>query len=351
MTSNKKHLVLLCILDGWGIGKNNSNNAISVADTPVYDRLITNYPISKIEASGKFVGLPSNQIGNSEVGHMSIGSGRIIEQTLPKINKSIYNDDLKNENYIDEMIESCIKNNKSCHLLGLLSPGGVHSHENHIIFLAKKIVERGVKVKIHAILDGRDVDPHSSIDSIHNFLEKVKTYNNIQICSISGRYYAMDRDNNWDRTKLAYDVIVNGAGKSLFDPITTIKNSYKENITDEFIIPSSFLDYNGVVNGDALIIANFRADRIRQISSALVQNEFNYFDRKKVSFSCKISMTEYSDVLNPYFNSLFPSVAISKSLGEILEHNKLKQLRIAETEKYAHVTFFFSGGREKEFFE
>jgi len=322
--------VLLCILDGWGIGdENDSNNAIARAKTLNYKRFLATYPNSQLETSGLAVGLPSGQMGNSEVGHMTIGAGRVIFQDLPRINNAIADGSLAQ----NPQLQKIIAKKKTCHLMGLLSDGGVHSHINHIIFLAEFLAKNGVKVLLHAFLDGRDVSQKSAI----GYLEQCK---NIEIATVSGRYYAMDRDNKHDRIELATKAIISAEGEKFSDTISAVKNSYEKNITDEFIKPCVIGSYPGIEEGDTLLFCNFRADRARQISEKLFE---------KVKFSHAFSLTEYSEKLNNFYEILFPSAEIKNSLPEILSARGLRQLRIAETEKYAHVTFFFSCGQENEF--
>jgi len=350
LKNNSKKPILLCILDGWGIGEDDEKvNAIFKAKTPNYDAILAKYPHSKLQTSGLAVGLPEGQMGNSEVGHITIGSGRVIYQNLPRINKAIAEGELAKNPDLQKLIINCKTHFKPCHLLGLLSDGGVHSHQNHIIYLAKIIAQAGVKVKVHAFLDGRDVAQKSAIALINNFENAVKDFPEIKIATISGRYYSMDRDNKWERTKLAYDLIVKNEGPRAKNAVEAVENSYKNNVTDEFILPTAIADFKGIEAEDALLVANFRADRIRQISYALLDPNFDKFTTKDLNFSDKIAMTQYSEELNEFFAILFPQVDVKNSLGEILEKHNLKQLRIAETEKYAHVTFFFSGGREAEF--
>lgn len=322
--------ILLCILDGWGIGdETDSNNAIACAKTPNYKRFLKSYPHSQLETSGLAVGLPEGQMGNSEVGHMTIGAGRVIFQDLPRINNAIADGSLAN----NPLLKRLIAERKTCHLMGLLSDGGVHSHINHIIFLAEFLAKNNVEVVLHAFLDGRDVAQKSALI----YLEQCK---NIKIGTVSGRYYAMDRDQKWDRIELATNAIIFGNGEKFSDAISAVKNSYAQNITDEFVKPCVISDYSGIKDGDTLIFANFRADRARQISEKLFES---------VKFSHALAATEYSEKLNANYQILFPPVAIKNSLPEILSASGLTQLRIAETEKYAHVTFFFSCGQEKEF--
>lgn len=349
LENNKKNKpVILCILDGWGCRNEKSHNAIKTANTPNIDEIEAKYPNTTIGTSGLDVGLPDGQMGNSEVGHMSIGSGRIILQNLPKINKSISDGSLKENPVLVNLVNSLKKTDGTCHLMGLVSDGGVHSHINHIIALAKIIAKNGVKVNIHAFMDGRDTPPNSASDYLAILSRKISDNENISISTISGRYYAMDRDNRWDRVELAYDAITAGKGKSNQDPIKTIEENYENDISDEFIVPTVLPDYNGMNDGDSILMANFRSDRARQLLSALVDENFDGFERQKIiNFSDPVGMVEYSDQLNEFLTTLFPTTTISNGLGEIISNKGMKQLRIAETEKYAHVTFFFNGGVEE----
>ena len=345
-----KKPILLCILDGWGIGEENlKTNAIFAAKTPNYDFILKNYPSSKIATSGLDVGLPEGQMGNSEVGHITIGSGRIIYQDLPRINKAIAENELAKNTNLQKLIKNCQKYNSACHLIGLLSDGGVHSHQDHITYLAKIIAQNNVEVKIHAFLDGRDVEQKSAKKYLEKFQNDVSEFPNIKIATVSGRYFAMDRDNKWDRIELAYNAIVNASGAKFLSPISVIENAYRNNVTDEFIEATVIGDFAGIKENDAILSANFRADRIRQISTALLDKDFKAFPTKKINFGAKVAMTEYSKELNQYFDLLFAPIEINNSLGEVLEKNNLTQLRVAETEKYAHVTFFFSGGQEAKY--
>ena len=324
---------MLCILDGWGIGDDtDASNAIARAKLPNYNRFFKQYPNSQLETSGLAVGLPEGQMGNSEVGHMTIGAGRIIFQDLPRINNAIADGSLAQNPKLQKLISDLKDSGKTCHLMGLLSDGGVHSHINHIIFLAEFLAQNGVKVLLHTFLDGRDVAQKSALE----FLEKVK---NIKIATVSGRYYAMDRDNKWDRVELATNAIISAQGEKFSDAISAVKNSYANEVNDEFVKPCVIGNYSGIAAADALIFCNFRADRARQISEKLFEN---------CQFSHAIALTEYSEKLNESYQILFPSIEVKNSLPEILAARGLTQLRIAETEKYAHVTFFFSCGAEKE---
>ena len=338
-----KKPILLCILDGWGIGDpNDKNNAIAQAKTPTYDRFLEQYPNSKLMTSGLDVGLPEGQMGNSEVGHMSIGAGRIIFQDFPRINNAIKDGSLENNPKLRELVANLQNSKKTCHLLGMLSDGGVHSHLHHITYVAELLAKNNINVVFHAFLDGRDVAQKSAID----YLEKIK---NIKIATICGRHYAMDRDNNWDRVKPSCDAIISAIGAKNSDAITEVKNAYDQGITDEFIVPTVIGDYSGMEDGDALLFCNFRSDRVRQISNAILNPEFKEFETKNIKLSQAISFTKYSDELSQFYQILFPPIKVSNSLPEVLSKESLTQLRIAETEKYAHVTFFFSCGKEQEF--
>ena len=344
-------IVVLCILDGWGLTNDTKYSAIAKAKTPFYDSLIKNYPNTKLEASGLAVGLPDGQMGNSEVGHTTIGSGRVIFQDLPKINKLVKDGKIQDNIVLQDTIKKLKETKGSLHLLGLFSNGGVHSNIDHIISIAKVVADNEINVFIHCFLDGRDTPQMSAINYISKFKEETKGYNNIEIATLSGRYYAMDRDKNWDRISKAYNIIVDGDNKSsTLNPIEIIENSYKLGKTDEFLEPTTVNDYSGMKDGDAFIFCNFRADRARQLSQALGQVNFNIFVRTKViNFSNMVQFTDYSVEHSQYLKTMFPNEQITESLGEIISKNGLKQLRIAETEKYAHVTFFFNGGIEREF--
>lgn len=353
MTRNKP--VVLCILDGWGYREETENNAIAKGNTPTWDRLLAECPYSFLETSGHHVGLPDGQMGNSEVGHMNIGAGRVVMQELPRIDNAVATGEIEQNTALLELIEKLQQTGGDCHLMGLISDGGVHSHQKHIAKIAKIISDAGIKVKIHAFLDGRDTPPSSAANYMKQFLADIADCKNTQICSISGRYYAMDRDNRWDRVEKAYEAIVNAkiAGEKFIGSngsITAIENSYKNDVSDEFIIPCVEQNYSGIKDGDGLLIANFRADRVREISSALANPDFNGFNRSKViNFASCVGLTEYSKAHNAFLSTMFPPHSLGNIFGEVVSKNGLKQLRIAETEKYAHVTFFFNGGQETEF--
>jgi 2,3-bisphosphoglycerate-independent phosphoglycerate mutase len=348
MTQSVAKHVLLCILDGWGIRSEPRNNGIVVAKD--WDRMLKTYPWAPIEASEHFVGLPDGQMGNSEVGHMSIGLGRVIMQDLPRISQAIADKSFENIPKVKDFIKT-LKNNKPvCHLLGHLSPGGVHSHQNHILAAAKTLDAQGIQVKIHTFLDGRDTPPQSALSFLEDF-EKGLKGTKCQIVTIGGRYYAMDRDKRWERIQLAYEALVDGKGEGPFKTAKeAISDSYNKGVTDEFMIPSVIGNYQGMQDGEGLWMINFRADRVRQILSVLLFNNFKEFKRsRKINFSSTLGMTEYADNLTPLMPAIFEKIPVSNGLGEILSLSGKNQLRIAETEKYAHVTFFFNGGREEPF--
>lgn len=341
---SKKTPLVLCILDGWGVATTqdkDSKNAIMDANPEFYKFLCTNYPNSLLQPSGKHVGLPEGQMGNSEVGHMTIGSGRIIYQDLPRINKAMESDELANNALLQEVIKKLKISDKTCHIAGLVSDGGVHSHINHIIYLASLMKNNGIKVCLHVITDGRDTSPNSALSYIDELPK------DIQISTISGRYYAMDRDKRYDRTKAYYDVITTGSNNKNRSAHEVVKASYSNELFDEFIQPESLKGYSGMENGDAFIMANFRADRARQIISALGDADFIEFDREKIIiFTNIITMTSYSEQISHFTKTLFPQIQIKNSLAEVLSDNDKTQYHIAETEKYAHVTFFFNAGKE-----
>lgn len=337
--------IILCILDGWGEQPAHDTNAITLAHTPIMDSFKANFPHAYIETSGESVGLPSGQMGNSEVGHMNIGAGRIIMQDLPRIDQAINDGSLAQHYLLLKLIQHLKTTRGTCHLLGLLSPGGVHALDKHMLSLSRLIAKEGVPVTIHAFLDGRDTPPKSARDTLEHFLKEISSIPLISIATFSGRYFAMDRDKRWDRVSKAYNAIALGDAPHASDPLITIEQYYNNGITDEFIPPTCLNQYRGIQKPDAMIMVNFRADRAREILEALVLPDFNAFPTP-VKSSLTIGMTEYSSTLNPYVAALFPSIEVPESFGVIISDLGLTQLRIAETEKYAHVTFFFNGGTE-----
>jgi len=350
MQKDKK--VMLMILDGWGFGKHDKSNAVEAASTPFFNSLLKEYPNSCLQASGEFVGLPEGQMGNSEVGHMNLGAGRIVYQELGRINKAITDNELKDNEVLTDAFNYALKNNTNIHLIGLLSNGGVHSHLNHLVGLCDVAKGAGLeKVYIHAFLDGRDTDPHSGKEFLQTVEERIS--NGVgEIVSAVGRYFAMDRDNRWERVKKAYDLLVNGKGQATKNIINSVQSSYDDGITDEFIEPIVKVNSNGepiatIKDGDVVICYNFRTDRAREITTALTQKPLPEFGMHPLNLHY-VTMTSYDETFKNV-NVIFRKDDVAQTLGEVLEQNGKTQVRIAETEKYPHVTFFFSGGREKEF--
>ena len=348
-----KKPVMLIVLDGWGIGKEYEGNAVELADTPQMDRLFQEYPNTILEASGLAVGLPEGQMGNSEVGHLNIGSGRIIYQELTKISKSIEEEDFFNKEEFLMAIDNAKSNNSKLHLMGLVSDGGVHSHNTHLYALLELCARKKFKdVYIHAFLDGRDVPPTIGKEHLQELEAKIKEIGVGEIATISGRYYAMDRDKRWERTKLSYDALVLGIGKVDDSPVEAIIKSYDEGINDEFVIPTVITKEGKptatIDNEDSIIFFNFRPDRARQITRAIVDDDFHGFEREKKVNTFYVTMTEYDKTIENV-HIAFKTEKPENTLGEYISNLGLNQLRIAETEKYAHVTFFFNGGREEPY--
>ncbi|MDG1528667.1 MAG: 2,3-bisphosphoglycerate-independent phosphoglycerate mutase [Polaribacter sp.] len=347
---NKK--VILLILDGWGITQDPKVSAIYNAKTPFINSLYNKFPHASLRTDGEHVGLPEGQMGNSEVGHMNLGAGRIVYQNLAKINKAIEEGTLAKEKTLINAFDYAKKNNKKVHFLGLVSNGGIHSHINHLKGLLKAAKENNVEnVFLHAFTDGRDCDPKSGKYFI-NDIEKVMQETTGELASITGRYFAMDRDNRWERVHLTYDALVNGNGEISTNATESIHKNYDENVTDEFIKPIIMVDKNEnpkatIQKDDVVIFFNYRTDRGRQLTNALSQNDFSEFNMKKIPLYY-VTMTSYDETFKN-INIVYKSNNIKNTLGEVLETAGKKQIRIAETEKYPHVTFFFSGGREKEF--
>jgi 2,3-bisphosphoglycerate-independent phosphoglycerate mutase len=344
--------LMLVILDGWGENDTEDGNALALAKLPNYRRLIANYPHTTLEASGEAVGLPAEQMGNSEVGHLNIGAGRVVYQELTRINKSIREGTFYKNQILTEAVEKAKKQNKAVHLMGLLSDGGVHSSLDHLYALLDLTKKYGVhKVFVHAFLDGRDVPPASAKEYVGKLEGKLKELGHGAIATVMGRYYAMDRDRRWERVAQAYKAMVEGEGKKSTMALAAVEQSYHERITDEFVVPTVIVDEAGnpkgrVAEGDTVIFFNFRADRAREITRAFIDKEFDGFVRPKGYFPVHfVAMTQYDFTFD--IPVAFPPQNLNNTLGEVLSKNGLKQLRIAETEKYAHVTFFFNGGVEE----
>jgi 2,3-bisphosphoglycerate-independent phosphoglycerate mutase len=341
--SNSDRTVLLCILDGWGIGdpEDREHNAISQANTPFWDYLLQNFPHTELKTSGEEVGLPYGQMGNSEVGHMTIGAGRIILQDLLRINQAISNNKLADHDILNNLKKHHTNQAKAVHLFGLCSDGGVHSHIEHLIYIAKILAQDNIKVWLHLFLDGRDVSPTSAAIYLKQIDKLLLEFKNIHIATIMGRFYAMDRDNRWSRTELACQAIIGAKANIIDNWEHYISTQYIQGIFDEFITPVIFSSYQGIKAGDSVLFANFRSDRIRQLAEFIL--------KAVPDLAYKIGMTHYSKQLNLELNCLFPEQLINNGLGEVITKQNKKQLRIAETEKYAHVTFFFNGGREESY--
>ncbi|MRI01460.1 2,3-bisphosphoglycerate-independent phosphoglycerate mutase [Kriegella sp. EG-1] len=342
---NKK--VILMILDGWGMSPDPKVSAIDNADTPFIDSLYTKYANATLRTDGLNVGLPEGQMGNSEVGHMNLGAGRIVYQELTRINLAIKNNTLKDETVLVDAFNYAKNNNKKVHFLGLLSDGGVHSHINHLKGLLTAAKDNGLKdVFVHAFTDGRDVDPKSG----SNFVKTLQDHMSVtvgEIATITGRYYAMDRDNRWERVKLAYDAIAKGIGTSTDNIVKSLEDNYSNDVTDEFIKPLIANSKGIVSEDDVVIFFNFRTDRGRELTNMLSQNDFPEFDTKKIPLYY-VTMTNYDDSFKG-IKVIFNKDNILETIGEVLSKAGKKQIRIAETEKYPHVTFFFSGGQEEPF--
>jgi 2,3-bisphosphoglycerate-independent phosphoglycerate mutase len=339
--------VILCILDGWGHRDDRTDNAIALADTPTWDRFVAHYPRALLQTSGLAVGLPDGQMGNSEVGHMNLGAGRVVMQDLPRIDLAVADGSLAANPVLVQSVAAVKAAGGAMHLLGLLSPGGVHSHQDHLAALCRMIAGHGVPVRVHAFLDGRDTPPSSGKEYMERFLADVAGHD-VQVATVSGRYYAMDRDKRWDRVQLAFDAMMLGKGPVLAEPVGAIQSSYQAGRTDEFMLPAVMEGYAGMADGDGLLMGNFRADRAREILHALADPDFDGFARaRRAKFSAQLGLTEYSAALNAFLATLFPAEGLTRILGEVVCEAGMTQLRIAETEKYAHVTFFFNGGREQ----
>ncbi len=343
--------VVLCILDGWGLRAEPINNAPAMAATPTFDRIIQTCPTAQLITHGPDVGLPSGQMGNSEVGHTNIGAGRVVAMDLGQIDLAIEDGSFFANSALADFIAHLKETGGTAHLAGLASPGGVHSHQDHIVAAAKAVTDAGVPVIVHAITDGRDVPPASAAEQIGQLIRSLPE--GVKIGSISGRYYAMDRDNRWERVEKAYRTIVRGEGDrlaadgSLAGIIDSVSTCYDLDQTDEFIMPYVVGDYTGMADGDGVFFINFRADRAREILRAIGEPGFDAFDTgPRPKFAALLGMVEYSDGHNAYMTTVFPKRNIVNALGSWVSQQGLRQFRLAETEKYPHVTFFLNGGVE-----
>ncbi len=339
---------MLVILDGWGWREERADNAVRQARTPTFDRLWQHGPHGFLHTSGKDVGLPDGQMGNSEVGHLNIGAGRVVVQDLPRIDTAIKNGEIERAPALLALIEQLKRSGGACHLIGLVSPGGVHSHQDQAAALAQILDRAGVPVRVHAITDGRDTPPQSAGEDIKQLIAALPK--SVTIASVSGRYYAMDRDKRWDRVEKAYKAIVEAEGPHFPEAAAIIADAYANKKFDEFVVPAVVGNYHGMQDGDGVLCFNFRADRVREILSATLDENFSGFERKRtVRFAAAVGMAQYSAELDKLMGTIFPPRALKKILGEVVADAGRTQLRMAETEKYAHVTYFLNGGREEPF--
>jgi len=344
----KRRPVMLVVLDGWGWRDDPANNAVREAKTPTFDRLWANYPHGFLRTSGKDVGLPTGQMGNSEVGHLNIGAGRVVMQDLPRIDDAIVSGEIAKAPAVTDLIAKLQASGGTCHLVGLVSPGGVHSHQNHAVALARILADAKIPVAVHALTDGRDTPPQAAADYMKTFTAALPP--SVRIATVIGRYYAMDRDKRWERVSKAYDAIVAGAGPRFADAQAAIADAYANKVTDEFIVPAAIGDYSGMKDGDGVLCFNFRADRVREILGAMLDPAFDGFARTRtVKIAAAVGMTQYSEDLDKLMATIFPPQSFPNILGEVVADAQRTQLRMAETEKYPHVTYFLNGGREEPF--
>ncbi|MBN35967.1 MAG: phosphoglycerate mutase (2,3-diphosphoglycerate-independent) [Rhodospirillaceae bacterium] len=346
-SSQRPGPLVLCILDGWGLAKDGPDNAILQAKTPVWHTMLRDCATTRLETSGEAVGLPCGQMGNSEVGHLTMGAGRIFMQNLPRIDRAIADGSIKDNPRLTALIAALKQSGGRCHMMGLLSPGGVHSHQNHMAALANILAAHGIDVLVHAFLDGRDTPPSSAKGYVAQFQSDAPR---ARVATVIGRYYAMDRDKRWERVGNALSALVEGQGHHAEGADAAIAGAYDAGQTDEFVEPVIIGDFAGMQAGDGLIMANFRADRARQLLTVLLDPAFDGYDAPKPpKFAAVAGMVSYSSALDPFLPALFAPQNVSKSLGSLVADAGMSQLRIAETEKYAHVTYFFNGGEEQVF--
>jgi 2,3-bisphosphoglycerate-independent phosphoglycerate mutase len=348
MTMQKRRPVMLMILDGWGWREDTADNAVRQARTPNFDRLWALCPHALLHTSGRNVGLPEGQMGNSEVGHLNIGAGRVVMQDLPRISDAVASGEIARMPALVSLIAKLKESRGTCHLMGLLSPGGVHSHQDHAVGLARILAAAGVPTVVHAWTDGRDTPPQSGGDDLRRFCAALPPQ--VKVVTVCGRYYAMDRDKRWERVAKAYAAMVDADAPRFADPHTVIADAYAKNQFDEFILPAVVGDYAGMRDGDGVLCFNFRADRVRQILCAMLDRDFSGFTRPRaVRFAAAVGMAQYSDALDTLMDTIFPPQTLTNILGEVVAAAGRTQLRTAETEKYPHVTYFLNGGREEPF--
>jgi 2,3-bisphosphoglycerate-independent phosphoglycerate mutase len=350
MPATRPRPVMLVILDGWGWREDRADNAVRQARTPSFDRLWAEAPHGFLRTSGHDVGLPDGQMGNSEVGHLNIGAGRVVMQDLPRIGRAIADGSIATLPALTGLIAALRQSGGTCHLMGLLSPGGVHAHQDHAVALARILSDAGIKVAVHALTDGRDTPPNAAPAFMARFEADIAPLPGVSIATVIGRYFAMDRDNRWERVVTAYDAMVLAQGAHAASPQAAIAAAHAAGKTDEFIPATVVGDYAGMADGDALLCFNFRADRVRQILAALLDPGFGGFARRRVvRFAAAAGMTEYSEALNPFLATLFAPQSMADILGAVVSAAGMTQLRMAETEKYPHVTYFLNGGEETPF--
>ena len=342
--------VVLCVLDGWGFREDSEANAVALADTPVFDRSWRELPRCLLRTDGPNVGLPEGQFGNSEVGHMNLGAGRIVLQDLPRVDRVLDSGELVRSGRLQAIAAQLRRGSGRLHLLGLVSPGGVHAHQRHMVRLARLFAGLGLEVRIHAFTDGRDTPPRAALQHLESLCGELEGAGDVAVATVAGRYFAMDRDRRWDRTERAYRAIVHGEGPRFPTPLAAVEAAYREGRSDEFVPPAVIGDYAGMADGDGFLCTNFRADRVRQLMAALVLPDFTGFPRpRRLRFSYAGGMMSYAAELDRHLDVLVPQEQLRRVLGEVLAERRLAQFRIAETEKYAHVTYFFNGGREEPF--
>ena len=340
--------VMLVILDGFGCREETADNAVRLAKTPNFSRLWENYPHAFLRTSGRDVGLPDGQMGNSEVGHLNIGAGRVVKQELVRIGDAVTDGSIAEAPAFLKLIETLKQTGGTCHLIGLVSPGGVHAHQDHAAALAFHLHKAGIKAVVHAITDGRDTPPQSAGEDLARL--RAALPEDVPVATVVGRYFAMDRDKRWDRVAQAYGAMANAEGAHFAGPESAIAAAYAANKFDEFVPASVIGDYAGMKDGDGLLCFNFRADRVRELLAALVDPNFTEFRRERpVKFAAAVGMTRYSDALAPFLGVLFSPGKLENILGEVVANAGKTQLRMAETEKYPHVTYFLNGGEETEY--
>ncbi|GGC37162.1 2,3-bisphosphoglycerate-independent phosphoglycerate mutase [Siccirubricoccus deserti] len=342
--------VMLVILDGWGWREDPADNAVRQARTPTFDALWAAGPRAFLHTSGHDVGLPGGQMGNSEVGHLNLGAGRVVMQDLPRIDAAVADGSIAGLPALTDLIARLKASGGTCHLIGLLSPGGVHSHQKHAAALARVVSGAGVPVALHLFTDGRDTSPRAALDYIRTLLDDIAGLPGVRVSTVTGRYYAMDRDNRWERVSQAYDVMVSAEGARAADPVATVAAAHAKDVTDEFIPATAIGDYAGMRDGDGVLCFNFRADRVREILTALLDPGFEGFQRSRViRFAAAAGMTQYSTALDTFLGTLFAPQSMVDILGEVVSRAGRTQLRMAETEKYPHVTYFLNGGEERPY--